>query len=91
MLDEQVDAINTHDDVPILHFPQIQLEEDQIDNEADRKTLRELMEGAIPEKKMPRELQRLMIEELEGYFTDAIDENTIINNLTNRVSLYLAE
>ena len=32
-----------------------------------------------------------MIEELEGYFTDAIDENTIINNLTNRVSLYLAE
>ena len=91
VLDEQVDAINTHDDVPILHFPQIQLEEDQIDNEADRKTLRELMEGAIPEKKMPRELQRLMIEELEGYFTDAIDENTIINNLTNRVSLYLAE
>lgn len=91
VLEEQIDSINTRNDIGIFLFPQIHLREDQIDNKADRKTLRELMKEAVPEKKMPRELQMLLIEELDAYFTGTIDENTVINNLTNRVGLYLSE
>lgn len=91
VLEQQVMGINTYNDHMLIGFPQIQLREDQIDNERDGEILYELIGKAKPERTLPRELQKLILEETDSYFSGDTDEETVIRNLKNRVELYLKE
>lgn len=91
VLDKQLQDINTFDVNYIMWMPQITLEEEQIDYEKDYQTLYALLQKATPEKKVPRELLGIIIEEVDTYFNGEADEEAVIRNLKNRVELYLSE
>lgn len=62
-----------------------------IDYEKDAELLYRLLEKAEPKTGFPRELYQLIIGEILGYFDDTVTEDMVIQNLTNRVGLYLEE
>lgn len=91
VLDTQIKDISTTDDYCIYGFPQIHLEESQIDYDADAETIYKLIGSANPKKMIPKELRMIIIEELDSYFDGGVSEDIVINNLESRVGLYLAE
>lgn len=62
-----------------------------IDYEKDAELLYRLLEKAEPKTGFPRELYQLIIGEILGYFDGTVTEDMVIQNLTNRVGLYLEE
>ena len=91
VLDAQIDEINTGNDVSAEPFPQITLREEDIDCQRDGEMLYELIRNAKPEGKIPRGIVTILTEELDPYFSEGADEETVIRNLTERVKLYLTE
>lgn len=63
----------------------------QLDVDLDRETLMHLIETAQPKKYFPEELNDILWEELEQYFSGDITEDMLIDHLENRVGLYLNE
>lgn len=59
VLDRQIKDINTTDDHGIYGFPQIQLDESQIDYNADAETIYILIGNANPEKRYHKNLEQL--------------------------------
>lgn len=64
---------------------------DNLDKETDAQVLYDLMDKARPRKYFPRELNSILSEELEQYFSGVITEDMLIEHLENRVGLYLSE
>ena len=64
---------------------------DNLDKETDAQILYDLMDKARPRKYFPRELNSILSEELEQYFSGVITEDMLIEHLENRVGLYLSE
>lgn len=90
VLEEQIGNINEHSDPAIYGFTQVQLGDDH-DREYDAQVLYELLEVAGPDRDFPSELGSILFEELEEYFVGDITEDVLIDRLTRRVELYLAE
>lgn len=90
MLEEQINQINETTSAMAYGFPQITLG-DNYDRESDAGMLYDLLEKAEPRKTFPRELNSILIEELEEYLAGTITEDILIERLTKRVELYLAE
>lgn len=90
MLEEQINQINETTSAMAYGFPQITLG-DNYDRESDTEMLYDLLEKAEPRKTFPRELNSILIEELGEYFAGTITEDILIERLTKRVELYLAE
>lgn len=74
----------------IYGFTQIPLGEDY-DREYDARFLYELLEKARPRKYFPKDLNTILIEEVYAYTDGTITEEELIERLTRRVELYLAE
>lgn len=64
---------------------------DQVNLELDRNTLMHLIETAEPAQDIPEELDDILHEELEQYFSGTITEDILIDRLESRVGLYLNE
>ena len=62
-----------------------------VDKEMDTKEFLALMEQAVPYPYFPGELYLIMIDELDSYFSGVLTEEQVINNMENRVRIYLAE
>lgn len=90
VLEEQISQVNERSMPTIYGFPQIMLGDDY-DREYDARLLYELLENARPREHFPRELNEILIEELEEYAAGIITEDVLIERLTKRVELYLAE
>lgn len=90
VLEEQIDRMNEDTYTLVPGFPQIHLE-DQVNKELDRATLYELLEKAEPQRNLPSELSKILLEELEEYFGGNLTEDMLIDHLANRVELYLLE
>ena len=90
VLVEQIDQVNEWSMPHTYGFDQITLGEDY-DREYDARLLEELLDNARPDKSLPRELNTIMWEEMEEYLAGAITEEILIERLTRRVELYLAE
>ena len=74
----------------VYGFDQITLGKDY-DREYDAWLLDKLLENARPERHLPKELNAILREEVEEYIAGAITEDVLIDRLTKRVGLYLAE
>ncbi len=90
VLEEQIDQVNEMSMPTVYGFDQITLGEDY-DREYDVWLLDKLLENARPERHFPKELNAILMEELEEYMAGAITEDVLIERLTRRVGLYLAE
>lgn len=90
VLEEQISQVNEMSMPTIYGFDQITLGEDY-DREYDAWLLDKLLENARPERHFPKELNAILMEELEEYMAGAITEDVLIDRLTKRVGLYLAE
>ncbi|MCM1568740.1 MAG: hypothetical protein NC081_04755 [Roseburia sp.] len=90
VLEEQINQVNEWSYPTVYGFPQIMLG-DRYDRELDAALLYELLETARPKKGFPRELNSILVEELQEYAAGAITEDILIERLTKRVGLYLAE
>lgn len=90
LLEEQISQVNERTMPTIYGFPNIMLGDDY-DREYDARLLYELLEDASPKKYFPRELNKILMEELEEYVAGVITEDVLIERLTKRVELYLAE
>lgn len=90
VLEEQIGQVNEMSMPTIYGFDQITLGEDY-DREYDAWLLDKLLENARPERHFPEELNAILSEELEEYMAGAITEDVLIERLTKRVELYLAE
>lgn len=90
VLEEQSRQVNERS-MPITYgFDQIILGDDY-DREHDARLLDRLLENARPKRYFPRELNNIMMEEMEEYIAGVITEEVLIERLTKRVELYLAE
>lgn len=90
VLEEQIAAMNESTMVSASGFGEIVLGDD-LNIELDRKTLLDLINKARPQRYFPVELRNILFEELEQYFSGAVTEDIVINNLKSRVGLYLGE
>lgn len=90
VLEEQINQVNEYTSVAVLGFSQIVLG-DEYDREYDARILYELLEKAQPRKYFPRELNSILVEELDEYLAGTITEDSLIERLVKRVELYLAE
>ncbi|MDE5746155.1 MAG: hypothetical protein K2I21_01095, partial [Acetatifactor sp.] len=90
VLEEQISQVNEMSMPTVYGFDQITLGEDY-DREYDAWLLDKLLENARPERHFPKELNAILMEELEEYMAGAITEDVLIERLTKRVGLYLAE
>lgn len=90
ILEEQISQINEETCAMAYGYPQITLE-DQYDREYDADILYNLLEKAQPGKDFPKELNYILMEELDAYSNGMITEDDLIERLTKRVELYLAE
>lgn len=79
----------------VTYFADLLTEEEpveiKVDKAADTKEFLNLMEQAVPYPYFPSELYFIMAEELDNYFSGVLTEEQVINNMENRVKLYLAE
>ena len=90
VLEEQIGQVN-ESSMPITYgFDQIILGDDY-DREYDARLLDKLLENARPRRYFPRELNNILMEEMEEYIAGVITEEALIERLTKRVELYLAE
>ena len=55
------------------------------------KFLKEIVEEARPQRKLPRDLKELMWDELTEYFKGNITQEQVTNHLKNRILLYVEE
>lgn len=55
------------------------------------KLLKEIIEAAVPQEKLPRDLEELMWEELTEYFKGNITREQVTDHLKNRMQLYFEE
>lgn len=53
--------------------------------------LQDLLDRSIPQTAPPKALRDILFEELDRYFDGTITEDMVIDNLENRVGLYLKE
>lgn len=91
VLEEQIAMIDERS-LPIVYgFDQLRLEDEDYDREYDTRFLRELLEKAQPQKEFPRELNSILQEEIDAYMAGIITEEMLIERLSGRVELYLAE
>lgn len=90
VLEEQINQVNENSMPHTYGFDQIILGDDY-DREYDARLLDELLEKAQPQKYFPRELNAILMKELEEYIAGTITEDVLIERLTKRVGLYLAE
>lgn len=90
VLEEQIAAMNENTIVSASGFGEIILG-DNLNIELDRKTLLDMIDRARPRRYFPTELRNILSEELEQYFSGAITEDMLIDNLESRVGLYLGE
>ncbi len=90
VLEEQIAQVNESSMPTIFGFTQIRLGEDY-DREYDARFLYELLEKARPLRDIPKELNTILIEEVSAYTDGTITEEELIERLTKRVELYLAE
>lgn len=90
VLEEQIGQVN-ESSMPITYgFDQIILGDDY-DREYDARLLDKLLENARPRRYFPRELNNILMEEMEEYIAGVITDEALIERLTKRVELYLAE
>lgn len=90
VLEEQIAQVNEMSRPTTYGFPFITLGEDY-DREYDARLLYELLEKARPLRDIPKELNSILIEEVSAYTDGTITEEELIERLTKRVELYLAE
>lgn len=92
MLEEQIASMNRSTEAQLGTFSRKSIRlGDQVDIELDRSKLMHLIEIAEPWKSLPEELEDILYEELEGYFSGTITEDILIDHLESRVGLYLNE
>ncbi len=90
VLEEQINAVNEETLVYAMGFESMILG-DEVDNQKDGKILRDIINHAKPKRTFPEELNTILTEELQQYFSDAITEDVVIQRLENRIGLYLDE
>ena len=90
VLEEQIGQVNEQSMPFVSGFNQITLGEDY-DREYDAWLLYKLLGNARPERHLPKELNTILREEVEEYMAGVITEDVLIERLTNRVGIYLAE
>lgn len=90
VLAEQIASVNEYSMPNAAGFEQVSLE-GAVDHEKDAELLYGLLEKAEPRTGFPRELGGLIVEEVQSYLEGTITEDIVIQNLTNRVGLYLEE
>lgn len=90
VLEEQIAAMDQNTVAYVVYFDEFRLGDD-LNIERDRETLLDLIGKARPMKYFPVELQNILFEELEPYFSGAITEDMVISHLESRVGLYLEE
>lgn len=90
VLEEQIAQVNENSMPTIYGFTQITLGENY-DREYDAHFLYDLLEKAQPRKELPEELNMILMEEIYSYMDGTITEEMLIEHLTKRVQLYLAE
>lgn len=90
VLEEQIAAMDKDTVAYVAYFDEFRLGDD-LNIERDRETLLDLIGKARPMKYFPVELQNILFEELEPYFSGAITEDMVISHLESRVGLYLEE
>ena len=64
---------------------------DHMDVERDRATLMDLIGKARPYRYFSRELNDIIMKELDDYFSGLISEDMLIDHLESRMGLYLSE
>lgn len=90
VLEEQIRQVNEMSMPSTYGFDQIILGDDY-DREYDARLLDRLLENARPKRYFPKELNNIMMEEIEEYIGGVITEEVLIERLTKRAELYLAE
>ena len=90
VLAEQLAGVGEWDMPYATGFEPISLE-GAVDHGKDAELLYGLLEKAEPRTGFPRELSRLILEEVQSYLDGTVTEDIVIQNLTNRVGLYLEE
>ncbi len=90
VLEEQIAAMNEHTELFASGLGQHTLGDD-LDIELDRQTLLDMIDTARPWRSFPAELNDILFEELELYFSGTITEDMLIDHLESRVGLYLGE
>lgn len=90
VLEEQINAMNKDTEAFVSGFSPFTLG-DYLNVDLDRKTLLDMIDRARPLKYFPKELRKILYEELEQYFSGAITEDMLIDRLESRVGLYLGE
>lgn len=91
VLDEQIEMMDERSMPVVYGFDQLHLKDEEYDREYDTRFLQELLEKAQPKKEFPQELAGILMEEVEAYTAGTITEEMLIEHLTGRVGLYLAE
>lgn len=90
VLAEQLAGVGEWDMPYATGFEPISLE-GAVDHGKDAELLYGLLEKAEPRTGFPRELYSLIAEEVQSYLEGTVTEEVVIQNLTNRVGLYLEE
>lgn len=91
VFEHQLSEIDTKVSCYIMGLPVVNIEEEQLDYDKDRKLLLDLIEKSTPDSSLPVELNDVMAEELVNYFEGDMDVDKVISNLKGRVELYLGE
>lgn len=91
VLEEQISGMEPKTGIVIPGSNETILVGDDMDIEQDRKILLDLIDQARPYEYLPSELREILWEELEQYFAGTITEDMLIDNLENRIGLYLKE
>ncbi len=90
VLEKQLAAVNEDTYASAPGIEQIQLG-DGVDNTKDRETFYYLLDNAMPQKYLPKELNGIFMEELNQYFNGEMTVDMVLEHLENRVQLYLEE
>lgn len=91
VLEEQIAMMDERSYPSVYGFDQVFLKDEDYDREYDTRFLQEMLEKAQPKKGFPEELNAILMEEIEAYTAGGITEDQLIERLTGRVELYLAE
>ena len=90
VLEEQIAAMNGSTTAHVFGFDEFRLGS-ALNVKLDRKTLLDLIAKAEPRSSVPGELNDILYEELDAYFSGTITEDMLIDHLESRVGLWLAE
>lgn len=89
VLEEQINDIVNYQVVQIAGFPAIKVKDP--DPEACKERLYDLIAKASPCGYFPKELNAILMNELEDYYCGLIPEKMLIDHLENRIGLFLNE